>query len=493
MIETRHTLAVGARAMTKAARSWRAALGGLIWRNGFTLFGSSLTTVSAAAITVFFVMGLAGVPLSPYIGILTYLLLPAVFVFGLLIIPFGAYIERRRRRAQGTSEPAHIDLDFNSPRIRKLALIVGILTVINLMIISSVSFQGAAYMESNQFCGQACHTVMQPEFVAHRNSPHARIKCVDCHIGPGLDSLIHAKLNGLNQVRGVLTGNYQRPISTPVHGLADAELTCGECHNPEADLGDILRVTTEYSPDEDNTALKTAFLLHVGGRGVKGGGIHSWHLNPDRELFFYSPDERREEITYVKLLDEDGTKVEYFADETDVDPSTIPDSALRRMDCTDCHNRATHIFEMPGPALNDALDEGRIDSTLPSIKMAGLEALELVIEEEDGAAYIATRLKDFYKENHAEVLTERSEDLDEAIASIQSIYNRNIFPNMKIAWGTYPNHNGHTQFNGCFRCHDDGHSSRDGERIISQDCTVCHNVMAWQEEEPEILGVLGVQ
>lgn len=479
--------------MAAEGRGWRAALGQLIWRNWITLFGSSLTTVSAGAIVVFIAMEVAGVPLSPYIGILTYLILPAVFVFGLLVIPLGAWVDRRGQRRAGADEPAHLDIDFNSPRIRKLAVIVGFLTVMNFIIISVVSYEGAVYMESVEFCGETCHTVMEPEFTAHMDSPHSQVKCVDCHIGPGIESFIHAKVNGLNQVYGVLTGDYERPVPAPVHGMADAELTCGECHNPEEDLGNILRVTTAYGEDEANTPLKSVLVMPVGGRGAKTPGIHTWHLNPDREIYYYSPDENLETISYVKVENADGTAVEYFADGEEIDPATIPEGALRRMDCTGCHNRPTHQFKLPGPALDEALQSGQLDPAFPSIKTAGLAALEGAVDAEDGPVHIASELKAFYAENHADVASGQGDKLDAAIAAVQDIYRRNIFPKMNVGWGTYPDHNGHTQFNGCFRCHDDGHSSPDGTKVISQDCTVCHNVVSWQEENPDILATLGLQ
>jgi hypothetical protein len=478
--------------MANAARGWIGALTHLIWRNWITLFGSSLTTVSGAAIVGFLIMGFSGVPLSPYIGILTYLILPGVFVCGLLVIPIGAWVDRRRRRKLDTAEPAHIDLDFNSPRIRKLFAIVVVLTLANFGIISAVSYEGMVYMESVEFCGLACHSVMAPEFTAHQRSPHANVKCVDCHIGPGLPSLVHAKVNGLNQVYGVLTGTYDRPISTPVHNLSDAELTCGECHNPEKDLGDALRVTTDYTADDANTPLTSVLMMHIGGRGAQQKGIHSWHLSPGREVSYYASDDKRETIPYVKVAEEDGSVTEYFADAA-LDPATIDPKKMREMDCTDCHNRATHQFEMPGPALNKAMKEGRIDVTLPGIKTAGMAALEGAATAEDGAAFIAGNVKEFYAANHTDAVADKGALIDAAIAEIQAIYARNNYPQMGITWGTYPDQKGHTQFNGCFRCHDDGHASKDGARVITQDCTICHNVLSWQEENPEILATLGIQ
>lgn len=479
--------------MVDAAKGWIGALGQLIWRNWITLFGSSLTTVSGGAIVVFLALGLTGVPLSPYIGILTYLILPGVFVFGLLLIPLGAWVDRRRRRKTNQEEPAHLDLDFNSPRIRRLAVIVVGLTLANFTIVSAVSYEGMVYMESIEFCGLTCHTVMEPEFVAHMNSPHANVKCVDCHIGPGLPSLIHAKVNGLNQVYGVLTGSYERPIPAPVETLSNAELTCGECHNPGKDLGDVLKHSTDYTADDANTPMSSVLMMHIGGRGSARKGIHSWHLSPGREVSYLTTDEKRENIPYVKVNEADGSVTEYLTADATVDPATLSEEKLRKMDCTDCHNRATHQFEMPGPALNKALTEGRIDVSIPAIKMAGMEALEGAPEAEDGPAFIASHVKEFYATNHADAMAEKSTQIDQAITELQSIYRRNNFPAMDVRWGTYPDQKGHTEFTGCFRCHDDGHASKDGAHTITQDCTICHNVIAWQEENPEILTSLGIQ
>lgn len=479
--------------MFDAAKGWIKALGQLVWRNWITLFGSSLTTVSGGAIVVFLVLSLVGVPLSPYIGILTYLLLPGVFLFGLALIPLGAWIDRRRRRRIDHDEPAHIDLDFNSPRIRRLAAIVGMLTLANFVIISTVSYEGAVYMESIEFCGLTCHTVMAPEFTAHMDSPHARVKCVDCHIGPGLNSFVHAKLNGLNQVYGVLTGTYQKPVPSPVKELSNAELTCGECHNPEKDLGDKLHIATDYTADDANTPMTSVLMMHVGGRGAAAKGIHSWHLAPGRKITYYDADDKRGAIPYVKVTEADGSVVEYNAADSTVTPEQMAPEKMRSMDCTDCHNRATHQFQMPASAVNEAMTAGRIDKALPGIKQAGVAALEGAPASEDGVAFVAKSLKEYYTTNHADAVAADPGALDKAIAELQAIYSRNNFPKMGVTWGTYPDHKGHTESAGCFRCHDDNHASKDGAHTITQDCTICHNVLAWQEQNPEILATLGIQ
>ena len=59
---------------------------------------------------------------------------------------------------------------------------------------------------------------------------------------------------------------------------------------------------------------------------------------------------------------------------------------------------------------------------------------------------------------------------------MQRVYTHNVFPWMNLNWGTHPNHIGHENSPGCFRCHDDMHRSQDG-RTISQDCELCHKLM----------------
>jgi hypothetical protein len=69
---------------------------------------------------------------------------------------------------------------------------------------------------------------------------------------------------------------------------------------------------------------------------------------------------------------------------------------------------------------------------------------------------------------------------------------RNVNPEMKISWGTYPNNLGHEDFLGCFRCHDGSHQSKDG-KVITQDCDACHAVLAQDEANPKVLTDLGLK
>ena len=427
---------------------------------------------------------------SPYIGILAFFVFPAIFVVGLLLIPIGnayATFRRKRRSHEALSYPK---LDFSLPRVRREFGIVAFLTAVNLFIISTATFQGVAYMETNQFCGQVCHTVMEPEFTAHAVSAHANVKCVDCHIGPGAESFVKAKLNGVNQLFGVAFHNYATPIPTPVHNFRHAEEICAECHDPSQYVGDEVRIFTEYGDDENNTPMHSVLVMHVGGVGAESG-IHSWHNRPDKRILFYAEDEQRQNIQYIRVEHDDGRVVEYTEDGVDLPPEAKRADRLREMDCTDCHNRPAHTFELPQKALDVALARGTIDSSIPFIKNAGLEALHAVEQEGGSADDAAAHLRAYYADNHAEYLEANSDKIDRAVDEVRSMYARNVFPQMKVGWGTYPDNRGHVHFEGCFRCHDDGHTNASGE-TISQDCTLCHGVLAFQEEAPDILGQLNL-
>lgn len=474
--------------MSEQLSGWRAALADLFLRSRVSLLGASIATSTAIAIIALMALGLTGRADSPYIGILGFLVFPAVFVLGLLLVPLGWWMARRGLRKLGQA-PEHVKIDFGVGRFRREFGIIAFLTLVNLFLISAASFQGVTYMETEQFCGQVCHTVMEPEFTAHQTSPHGRVSCVECHIGPGAESFVKAKLNGVNQVLGVAFGSYERPIPVPLHNLPPAKETCLKCHDPNQYIGDQLRVFTEYGDDEANTPMHSVLMMKVGGGGATSGGIHSWHNNPNKRILFHAADEKRQDIQYVRVEHDDGTVVEYIEDGSNIDPNTLDPATLREMDCTDCHNRPAHTFELPNRALDAAMARGIIDPAIPSIKKAGLDALHDTAQNGGTAEDAVAQLRAYYETNHVDYARENAGLLDRAAQEVHAIYARNIFPKMNIGWGTYPDNRGHVHFEGCFRCHDDSHSTPDGE-VISQDCTICHGVLAFQEEAPDILGLL---
>ena len=475
--------------MPVRGNAWLTTLVRLFGLNWITLLGASVTPVSAILILALILLGLLPVQTPPYIGIMAFMVLPGIFVSGLLLMPLGVYVARRsfaRRTGSAAATMPYPALDFNLPRVRRAAALLLLLTLANLFVISLVSYEGYHYMDSVSFCGRTCHTVMEPEYAAYHGSPHSRVKCVECHIGPGAPWFVRAKLSGLGQVLAVATGRYERPIPTPVKNLRPSRDTCEQCHWPERFAGDRLKVLTKFSDDERNTRLSTALLMHIGG-GNRGRGIHSWHIDPRRQTSYIALDRGRQHIARVQVVEGDGKVTEYVSEAEKLFPEQIPSSERRTMDCIDCHNRPTHIFRFPDQVVDEALAAGRIDATLPFIKKASVAALAQAGGPKSDALRKIARLVDrFYQEKYPDLDPAKRGSVQAAIHEIQAIYGRNVFPDMNQSWGTHPDNLGHERFPGCFRCHDEEHKSADG-RVIGQDCDLCHAVLAVDEEHPEVL------
>jgi nitrate/TMAO reductase-like tetraheme cytochrome c subunit len=415
---------------------------------------------------------------NPYLGIVFFLILPAIFVFGLLLVPAGMAVERRRRLRVGPDRPLVWPiLNFNEKRMRTMGFVVAVLTVINGVVVALAAYKGVEYMDSVPFCGQLCHTVMRPEFTAYEDGPHSRVACVQCHIGPGAPWFVKSKLSGLRQVYAVTFHTYETPIPTPVTNLRPARDTCEQCHWPAMFHGDIVNVVREYASDETNTETATTLQVHVGSGGTGPGGasgIH-WHVNQGNRVEFIATDERRQVIPYVKLTDPAGNVREYVIE--GVSASDLAKGERRTMDCIDCHNRPTHAFAASAErALDHAIGFGEIPRTLPFIRREGVALLKVAYANRDAAtSAIAEKLGQFYKANYPDIYAGRRAEVDQAVRATQRVYSRNVFPAMKVTWGTHPNNIGHTDFPGCFRCHDDNHKTKDG-RTIPQDCELCHKM-----------------
>ena len=463
-------------------------------QNGLTLAGAVITTSSAVTLFLFWAReAFSAQPTHPYAGILFFIVLPALFVLGLLLIPAGIWWRRRGLRRRGTLPETYPHIDLRAPVVQNTFALVGFATVLNVGILGTASYRGVEYMDSTQFCGMACHKVMAPEYAAYVDSPHSRVACVQCHIGPGASWFVRSKLSGTRQLFAVSLETYSRPIKSPVKHLRPARETCEQCHWPEKFHGDKFLVRTKYADDEANTASTSVLVLKIGGRnGRDSVGIHGTHLDPKRQIDYVSTDGRRQVIPQVTMTDGTGTS---RYDSTDVHPTEaqLADGERRRMDCMDCHNRPTHAFELPERALDRALSEGRVSAQLPYIKKMGIKVLRAEYPDQDTAARrIAEGLGEFYRTSYPAAYQQHRSAVESAVTEVQAIYRRNVFPGMKVAWGSYPNNIGHEDFLGCFRCHDESHKRADG-RTITQDCNACHTILAQDESNPKVLSDLGLK
>ena len=463
-----------------------------LFRNYISFIGAAIVIASLASIVLLFLIETTGASNNPYLGIFTYILFPAFLAFGLLVILFGMLRERRRRRKLSPSEiAAYPKLDLNNPRSRRnFFAFLGLSFVFIFMTVFG-SYRAYEYTESVAFCGQACH-VMKPEYTAFQASPHARLRCVDCHVGPGPGGYVRSKFAGVRQLYGVVFNKYSKPIPTPVHNMPAANETCAHCHWPEKFYGQQLKVLNHYAYDEQNTFRQTRLLINVGGGSPMTGqvsGIH-WHMNIANEVTYIATDEQRQTIPWVQVKGRQGNVTEYMSRRSAITPEQVAQLPRRRMDCIDCHNRPAHIYQPPDVAVDRAFAAGRLDASLPYLKRQAIEALNKPYNSTDEAVNsIANSMDGFYRTNYQDVYSQRGNSIRGAIAEVQRIYQTYFFPEMKTDWRTHPNNIGHLYSSGCFRCHDGEHVSSTG-KVIRNDCNICHTVLAQDEvaTTPEVQG-----
>lgn len=467
--------------------------------NPISLLGGAITTASGVTMISYWVIELFSRSINnPYLNIIFYLILPAVFIAGLALIPIGVFLRRRKLKATGEIPAEFPKVDFNDHIFRHGVDIVLVATIVNLLVVSIASYRGAEYMDSPQFCGQACH-VMKPEYTAYRVSAHSHVACVECHIGTGAGSYVEAKINGTKQLIEVTTHpfahlapniipNYPEPIPSPVRNLRPAREICESCHTPDRFVGEKLLVKSTFADDEQNSETQTVVVLHLGGVDSLSHltGIHGVHLG---HIEYIATDNGRQTIPWVEKTNADGSKTVF---ESAALNGAMPKGERRVMDCIDCHNRAAHTMQTPEDALNRAMAGGAISPKLPWIHKEGLELLKATYSsQEEARQKIPAGLLAFYRSQHPEVLAAQATLINTAGKELYTIYSQNVFPSMKVTWGTHPNNIGHMNYPGCFRCHDGDHVAKDGTSI-TQDCSACHNLLAVDEAKPQVLKDLGI-
>lgn len=451
--------------------------------NRYGKAGVVLTTSAFVSFLVLEMARMLGILTNAYIGLITYLLFPVLFIIGLILIPIGWY---KRKKESGKTTRELMDERFTDEDLQgsffgsKLVLKIGLFTMINVLFLFFLSSQMLVFMDEPVFCGTACHSVMNPEWVTYQQSPHARVKCVECHVGEGVDALISSKLNGMYQMISVTFNLYEKPIPTPVHQLRPARETCEKCHWPDKFYGQRLKTITHFERDEASTPKYTTLNLKIdAGKGGQKAGIH-WHIAEENEVRYTSINDKREEMIWVDVKQPDGSFKRYENRGLSV-PFNEASKSVRVLDCIDCHNRATHIYEDVETALDLRMQQGLMDRSLPFLKREGLTAISRVYAtKEQGMRAIANHLIGFYRSQYPQIATQKMNEIDQAIAVLQSIYDRNIHPGMNIEWGSYANFIGH---DGCFRCHNQNLVSAEGDHIF-HDCTTCHSILSIREDVP---------
>lgn len=419
---------------------------------------------------------------SSYLGLFMYMVIPIFVIAGLLLIPIGMWMKRRRDLKRGeVSKLRWPRIDFNETRNRNAFLVFTIGSTIFLLLSAIGSYEAFHYSESVEFCGTLCHEVMEPEYVAYQNSPHARVGCVDCHVGEGADWYVRSKMSGMYQVYAVTTNIFPRPIPTPVANLRPARETCERCHWPEKFYAQQNRLERHYITDEENTEWDISLQIKTGPSYSALGlseGIH-WHINPDVTIEYKASTYDREFIPWVKYTNKKTGEVYIYEDEEEpLTPEEIASIESRIMDCMDCHNRPSHNYLSPSKFVDNAMTAQLISTSIPAIKMVAMGLLHEDYPTKDSAlTAIDLGITEYYESNYPDFMDTNKVLVETAIAIIQQEFQKNIFPQMKVKWSAYPNHIGHIESNGCFRCHDDKHKTAE-QRNIAKDCNLCHIINA---------------
>ena len=406
---------------------------------------------------------------------------------------------KRRRRLRWPN----IAIDMTQPGPRRKFFFV----LVILGLVGAGFLYGALslfhWSESTEFCGGLCHP-MNSVYVRYQSSPHAKVDCVDCHIGGGVAYFVQCKLDGLKSLYYVLTDSYERPIKSPVTNLRPARDTCEECHTPNSYTDNIIKTIRHYDNDEANTPLQSTIILKMGGWRETTGiseGIH-WHIT--NKVYYIAADEQRQVIMWIGAEQEDGSLKEYYARDllgmaqTSFVEQARAEGRVREMDCIDCHNRSAHLIPAPDALVDDALNVGQISADLPYLRAKAVEVLTPQYANMTDAYAAIDGLIEYYRVNYPQIYEDRRQELRVAVNTLKDLYRKSNFPDMALSWQTNPDNEVHSPFLGCFRCHDGKHALGDAEgeesEVISVKCNLCHTVpivgrgTAMLVEAPVIVG-----
>ena len=449
--------------------------------NPISFTGVAIALVSFGLILFLMLLEALSPTQKPYMGVIVYVILPAFLIIGLILIALGMIRRSRRLKSGKDKEFKFPKIDFNDKRNRTAFAVFFFGTILLLFFSAFGSYKAYEYTDSDEFCGKLCHSVMNPEFTAYQVSPHAKVDCVECHIGPGAGWFVRYKLSGAYQVYATVFNKYPRPIPTPISNLRPAKETCEQCHWPQFFYSRKEVRNTHYLMDKNNTRFTLNMLIKIGGGSEETGiasGIHYWHMDIVNKITYISSDSSRQTIPWVKSVSKDGKVTVYKSKEFKFKNDTIPNGFVRTMDCIDCHNRPTHIYHNPYDAVNKMMSTADIDANLPQIKSTSVEALENSYSLKKIALdSIKIIIQNFYKTKYPEIYSRNFSSIKKSISSIQDIYDKNYFPGMKVNWKEYPDNIGHMYFPGCFRCHDGNHYSDDG-KVITKNCNACHLIVS---------------
>lgn len=451
-----------------------------LYRHPLAALGGALIAAGAFAFVVLSAVDIASDVENPYRSLVTFVGAPAIFTLGVILFLVAARIQVSGARRRGEKVHFVLRVEPSDPRyMRNLWIFLG-LTGLFIAVVGWSGFKAYEATDSVSFCGESCH-VMEPQNVTYANGPHAKVPCVDCHIGPGGSFWVKSKIDGIRQLIATATNSYARPIETPVVSLRPAQQTCEGCHWPEQFFGQKLTNRTYYRTDEANSPWTISLLVNVGGGNPRTGeleGIH-WHMLSAREVEYIATDDQRQKIPWVRVTDtETGQVTTYTDSDADIPDPDDPETEVRLFDCMDCHNRPSHSFQPPATAMNIEMSAGNISTELPFIRSIGLELLNAEYDtHSDGSSGIANGLADYYNTEYAGQAFELRDAIAQATEALQRVYVNNFFPEMNTDYRVRTNNLSHFVNDGCFRCHSSELETATGQQI-SADCESCHTIVA---------------
>jgi len=456
-------------------------------RNWITIIGLLIASINFLMIIVLFLISTIFDKNDTNLGLFIYIILPGFLLFGLIMIPSGVIISRKKRIASTTAEKKRLPaIDLNNPGHRNAFILFTIITLIILFLSVYGSFEAYHLTESVEFCGTLCHKVMEPEYTAYQNSSHANVACVECHVGSGASWYVKSKLSGLHQVYAVATKTYPSPIETPLHDLRPARETCEKCHWPQKFYARNLQTNKYFLTDSLNSEWSIFLQMKIGPEFSDLGlteGIH-WHINPDINIEYISENDKRELITYVKFTNNATGEVTIYRNpDTEISDSTVAAASARTMDCIDCHNRPSHKYSSPPVYFDKAMLTNEVSQDIPFIKRTAMGILRNTFTDKDTALMqIRETIINYYKSDFSGYFENNYAKIDKSVAALQKGYSQNTFAGMKVTYDVYPDHIGHLESEGCFRCHNDAFTSENG-RVIKRDCNLCHTIIGQGSRE----------
>ena len=114
-----------------------------------SMLGAALVTTAGFSWLFALLTQLRGHASNPYIGIVVFLVIPIVFVTGLILIALGVFLARKR------IEKGLFTAPDRATYIRRLAIFFAVTTVSNIVIGTQGTYRAIEHSETAQFCGQS--------------------------------------------------------------------------------------------------------------------------------------------------------------------------------------------------------------------------------------------------------------------------------------------------------------------------------------------------